>query len=93
MCCECGGGCTDGKRVVDGQVTEDACPETCFFSAEGCGTDPGPTPPGPVVPEQWEEDFATCDVTMYDSAGAKVQGADDSLCPTEIEDCFNNLCN
>jgi len=36
MCCECGGGCIDGKRVIGSQVTDEACPETCTFSKEGC---------------------------------------------------------
>lgn len=80
MCCECGGGCTDGMRNVESQTTEEACPAACFFSAEGCPDD-GPDPPTPQ-PEQWEQDFTTCDVSQ-----------DQILSTTEIEDCFTSLCN
>ena len=85
MCCECGGGCADGKQIIGSQVTDEVCPETCVFSDEGCGT--GPNPPTP----QWETDFGMCDVTK-DVNGIKEPGQDDVLCPTEITDCFTSLC-
>ena len=42
-------------------------------------------------PEQWEVDFDSCDVSMYDGT-TKVAGQDDSLCPEEIQNCFGALC-
>jgi hypothetical protein len=63
-----------------------------MISWDNCECLPTDTPACQPPLEQWEEDFVTCDVTKTE-AGAKVAGQDDSLCPEEIESCFDNLCD